>query len=139
MISAFVKIALTLRYLFSKKIFILLFFNLTIVLFTLLGLALDRIRMTGTTSWYGQKFYGRKTASGEIYDQWAFTAAHRYLKFGTLVSVKNLQNNKKVTVRINDRGPYWPGRIIDLSLGAAEKIDMRQQGLARVRLKIIYP
>jgi rare lipoprotein A len=92
---------------------------------------------TGIASWYGAPYHGRATASGEIYDQEQFTAAHRTLPFGTWVEVTNLVNGKKIGVRITDRGPFVDGRIIDLSLAAAREIDMVRSGTARVTLKII--
>jgi rare lipoprotein A len=94
---------------------------------------------TGIASWYGAPYHGRPTSSGEIYDQEQLTAAHRTLPFGTWVEVTNLGNQKRVDVRINDRGPFVDGRIIDLSLAAARDIDMVRSGIARVRLKIIEP
>lgn len=139
MISSFLKRMLTGQHSFPKKTRIFFCFVLFILAFILASLFLDRLRMTGTASWYGKPFHGRKTASGEIYDQEAMTAAHRYFQFGTLVSVTNLENRKEVIVRINDRGPYWPGRIIDLSKGSAESLGMLKKGLARVRLRIIKP
>ena len=92
--------------------------------------------VSGQASWYGAKHHGRKTASGERFNQNALTAAHRTLPFGTQVKVTNTLNNKSVTVRINDRGPYSKGRIIDLSRAAAVKIDMIKQGVAPVRLQV---
>lgn len=93
---------------------------------------------TGIASYYGKEFHGRKTANGEIFDMNALTAAHRTLPFGTIVKVTNLANNKEVTVRINDRGPFIKGRIIDLSYGAAAEIDLLSIG--QVKLEIIqYP
>ncbi len=93
---------------------------------------------TGLASWYGRPYHGRAAANGEIYDMEKFTAAHRTLPFGTWVRVTNLANDKSVDVRIIDRGPFAGGRIIDLSRAAAEVIDMIRQGLARVRLDIIF-
>lgn len=90
---------------------------------------------TGTASWYGPKFHGKKTACGERYNQYAMTAAHKTLPFGTRVRVVNLDNNKTTTVVINDRGPFVSGRIIDLSRAAANKIDMLKTGTARVRIE----
>src|SRR3972149_11832872 len=87
----------------------------------------------GMASWYGGKFQGRKTASGEIFDTNKFTAAHKTLPFGTMVKVTNLDNQKTTIVRINDRGPFVAGRIIDLSKAAAEELDMMKTGLAGVR------
>lgn len=91
----------------------------------------------GMASWYGKKFHGKHTASGEIFNMYKFTAAHRILPFGTLVRVKNLENGKEVVVRINDRGPLKRGRIIDLSYAAAKKIGMIQKGLVKVRIEVI--
>jgi rare lipoprotein A len=93
--------------------------------------------LTGVASFYGHGFQGKKTASGERFSKRDFTAAHRTLPFGTRVKVTNLDNGKSVIVRINDRGPYKKKRIIDLSLGAAKKIGMLQNGTARVQLKIL--
>lgn len=87
---------------------------------------------TGFASWYGPKFHGRRTANGEIYDQFKLTAAMRDVPLGTYVLVINLENEKKVVVRINDRGPYIDGRIIDLSFAAAYKLDMVEKGVAQV-------
>jgi len=89
---------------------------------------------SGKASWYGKKFHGRKTASGEIYNMHAISAAHKTLPLGTWVSVSNLDNNKKINVRINDRGPFVKGRIIDLSYAAAKKIGIVGPGTARVRI-----
>ncbi len=92
----------------------------------------------GIASYYGKEFHGRKTANGETFDMNAMTAAHRTLPFGTMVRVTNLANDQSVTVRINDRGPFIKGRIIDLSYGAAKSIDLLSIG--QVRLDIIkYP
>jgi len=93
--------------------------------------------ITGECSYYAHKFHGRKTANGEIFDMYALTAAHKKLPFGTILEVENLANNKKVTVRINDRGPFVSNRILDLSYAAAEKIEMLQTGTAHIRAKII--
>ncbi len=92
---------------------------------------------TGISSWYGPKFHGRLTANGETYDMDGITAAHRTLPFGTILLVENLDNGKTVQVRVNDRGPYAKNRIIDLSRGAAKRIDMIGPGTARVRLYLI--
>lgn len=80
---------------------------------------------------------GKKTASGEIFDPEKMTAAHRRLPMGTIVKVMNLKNGRETVVRINDRGPYIPGRIIDLSRAAARQMDMIKRGLAPVRMEII--
>ncbi len=92
---------------------------------------------TGGASWYGGKFQGRRTANGEIFDTNKFTAAHKTLPFNTIVEVTNLKNNKSVFVRINDRGPFVAGRVIDLSRAAAEKIGLVGRGVVQVQLKVI--
>jgi rare lipoprotein A len=92
---------------------------------------------TGVASWYGKPYHGRATASGEIYDMDKISAAHRTLPFETRVRVHNLDNGKTVEVRINDRGPFIAGRVIDLSRAAAASIGMIGPGLARVRLEIL--
>ena len=102
--------------------------------------ALKRIKKTfqiGTASWYGKQFHGRETASGERYDMYQLTAAHRTLPLGTWVKVTNLRNNRWVLVRINDRGPVPEDRIIDLSYTAAQMLDMKAYGLARVRIDLV--
>ncbi|MDX1631812.1 MAG: septal ring lytic transglycosylase RlpA family protein [Thermoanaerobaculia bacterium] len=91
----------------------------------------------GTASWYGKPFHGRRTANGETYDMYALTAAHRTLPFGTVLRVENLDNGREVTVRVNDRGPFVRGRILDLSYGAARRLGMDVSGLARVRITVI--
>jgi rare lipoprotein A len=93
--------------------------------------------LDGFASWYGGKFHGRLTSSGEVFDTNEMTAAHRTLPFGTMVKVTNLDNGKSALVKINDRGPFVEGRIIDLSRAAAEEIDMLGQGVARVSLEIV--
>ena len=95
----------------------------------------DNYSETGVASWYGPKFHGKKTASGEKYNQNAMTAAHKTLPFGTRVRVTNLGNGKSADVVINDRGPFIDGRIIDLSRAAAKKMDMMGSGTARVKIK----
>jgi rare lipoprotein A len=86
-------------------------------------------------SWYGQDFHGKPTASGEIYDMYEFTAAHPTFPFGTVVRVENLRNGRTVVVRINDRGPFRSGRIIDLSYAAAVRLDMIRDGVVPVRIE----
>ncbi len=93
----------------------------------------------GKASWYGGLFQGKATASGEDYDMYDFTAAHRELPLGTFVKVTNLKNLKSVVVRVNDRGPVTPGRIIDLSYSAARSLGMHQNGLQKVRIDIVEP
>lgn len=91
----------------------------------------------GMASWYGKKYHGRPTASGEIFDMYRLTAAHKKLPLGTRVRVTNLKNRKRVVVKINDRGPFVRGRIIDLSYGAAKKIGMIEYGTVKVRIEIV--
>jgi rare lipoprotein A len=91
----------------------------------------------GVASWYGDPFNGRRAANGEIYDMHQFTAAHRTLPFGAVVRVTNLRNGKQTEVRITDRGPFVANRVIDLSLSAAQAIDMVGPGTAPVRLEIL--
>jgi rare lipoprotein A len=90
---------------------------------------------TGLASWYGAKHHGKLTASGEVFNQERFTAAHPTLPWGTKVKVINLDNGKSVDVRINDRGPFKKGRIIDVSRAAARALGMVQQGIATVRIE----
>ena len=98
----------------------------------------DEAYQVGKASYYGGKFHGRKTASGERFNQHAMTAAHRKLSFGTVVRVTNLSNGRSVEVRINDRGPFGNrGRIIDVSRAAARKLGMIADGVVRVRLDIV--
>ncbi len=93
----------------------------------------------GTASWYGEIFEGKPTASGEPYDMYDMTAAHLTLPMGSYVRVTNLRNGKVVVVRVNDRGPIVPGRIIDLSYGAAQALQFKHRGLQRVRLDLVNP
>lgn len=88
-------------------------------------------------SWYGPQFHGNKTANGEIFDQMAFTAAHKSLKFGTLLRVTNPKNNKTVVVRINDRGPFIHGRDLDLSKAAAIELGIIHKGVAKLEIEEI--
>ncbi|MBT3351398.1 MAG: septal ring lytic transglycosylase RlpA family protein [Nitrospinaceae bacterium] len=90
--------------------------------------------LSGLASWYGQPYHGRKTANGETYDMYDLTAAHRTLPFGARVRVERTDTGRHVNVRINDRGPFVKGRVIDLSQGAADRLGMRSKGVARVRL-----
>lgn len=94
---------------------------------------------TGHASWYGKKFHGRKTASGEIYDMFKLSAAHRTLPIPSYVRVTNLGNGKTLTVRVNDRGPFGRDRIIDLSYAAAKQLDIVRQGSAQVAIALIDP
>lgn len=94
-------------------------------------------RFLGKASYYADKFHGRQTANGEVFDQNKLTAAHRSLPFGTVVNVRNIKNNRTVTVRINDRGPFIDGRVIDLSRAAAEQLDMIRDGVVDVEVIIL--
>ncbi|WP_231887710.1 septal ring lytic transglycosylase RlpA family protein [Thermodesulfatator autotrophicus] len=91
----------------------------------------------GIASWYGPGFHGKKTASGERYNMYAYTAAHKVLPMGTKVLVTNLENGRQVIVRINDRGPFVKGRIIDLSYAAARALGMHRKGTALVRIQAL--
>jgi rare lipoprotein A len=91
---------------------------------------------TGEASWYGKRYHGRTTASGVPFDMNAMTAAHKTLPFGTKVKVTNQANGREVTVTINDRGPFVPGRIIDLSRSAAAKLDFLNAGVTKVRVEV---
>jgi rare lipoprotein A len=95
------------------------------------------LTLEGVVSYYADDFHGKQTSSGETYDMHALTAAHRTFPFGTKVLVTNLENNKTVVVRVNDRGPFKEGRIMDLSMGAAKEIDLILNGTARVRLEVL--
>ena len=105
------------------------------------GCASPLIRAAGTqeglASFYGKGFDGRKTSSGEVFDMNKLTAAHRTYPFGTIIRVTNLKNGDQVDLKINDRGPVKPERIIDLSYGAAKAIGLDKLGLARVRLEVL--
>jgi len=94
-------------------------------------------RGTMKASWYGPRFHGKVTANGEIYDQMAFTAAHKSLRFGTLLKLTNKKNGKSVIVRINDRGPYIPGRQLDVSKAVAMELGMIQNGVAKLEVEEI--
>lgn len=92
---------------------------------------------TGYASWYGKKFHGRKTSNGETYDMFAMTAAHKTLAIPTYVRVTNLENQRTAVVRVNDRGPFHDGRIIDLSYAAAKKLDYHKNGTAKVKIEVL--
>jgi rare lipoprotein A len=106
-------------------------------LLSLASVAVADSELEGLASWYGGKFDGRLTSSGEVFDADALTAAHRTLPFGTLVRVTNVENGRTAVVRVNDRGPFVEGRVIDLSRAAAQQLDMLGQGVARVTLEIL--
>jgi rare lipoprotein A len=94
---------------------------------------------TGVGSWYGSKFHGRRTSSGEIFDMYQFTAAHPRLPLPSFVEVTNLENNRSLIVRVNDRGPFAHNRVIDLSYAAAKQLGYSEQGTARMQLRVITP
>jgi rare lipoprotein A len=94
-------------------------------------------RETGTASWYGREFQGRKTASGEVFDMNGLTAAHRTLPLGTVIRVTNLENGKNVTVTINDRGPFIQNCVLDVSYAAARELDFIAQGTTRVQIDLL--
>ncbi|MCW8964388.1 MAG: septal ring lytic transglycosylase RlpA family protein [Gammaproteobacteria bacterium] len=93
----------------------------------------------GIASWYGKKFHGRRTSNGEIYDMYAMTAAHKTLPIPTYVEVRNIKTGKKIIVRVNDRGPFHEGRIIDLSYAAAQKLGTSGKGTGLVEVRAIDP
>ena len=93
--------------------------------------------LVGYASYYADKFHGRKTANGEIFNMHDYTAAHRNLPFNTVLLVTNQENGRTVKVRVNDRGPYVKGRILDLSLQAAKDIGLIKNGVAKVNIKIL--
>lgn len=100
--------------------------------------SLHHAYQVGNASWYGKSFHGRSTASGEDFDMFELTAAHRQLPLGSLIRVTNLHNGKWVIVRVNDRGPYVKNRILDLSYGAARMLDFHR-GIEKVRLDLVEP
>ncbi|WPM32019.1 septal ring lytic transglycosylase RlpA family protein [Hydrogenobacter sp. T-2] len=111
---------------------------LTALLFFSFALAQDCKVQEGYASWYGGKFHGRKTSSGEVFNKHKFTAASRDYPLGTYLLVKNLSNGEEVVVVVTDRGPAKRSRIIDLSKSAAEKIGMLRQGVAKVQVMPLY-
>jgi rare lipoprotein A len=116
----------------TKKIFICVF----IILITVFSSVSVYAQEIGNASWYGENFQGRLTASGEIYDMDSYTAAHKLYEFGTLLKVTNLENNKSVIVRVNDRGPYVGNRIIDLSKKAFADIASLDEGIIEVSVEL---
>jgi rare lipoprotein A len=95
--------------------------------------------MVGEASWYGKAFHGRTTASGEEYDMFQLTAAHKSLPLGTYVKVTNLRNGKWAVLKVNDRGPYVGNRILDVSYGAAQALNFRGRGVEKVKIEVIEP
>ena len=100
--------------------------------------AKDKNFQIGKGSWYGKQFQGKLTANGEHYNMYDFTAAHRTFPFNSMVKVTNLKNGRSVIVRVNDRGPYHGGRIIDLSYLAAKKLGYVKKGIAKLKIKLLY-
>ncbi|HEY5649085.1 MAG TPA: septal ring lytic transglycosylase RlpA family protein [Nitrospiria bacterium] len=96
-------------------------------------------REPGVASWYGKPFHGRKTASGEVYNMHKLTAAHRLMPLGTIVRVTHRKNGRSVKVKVNDRGPFIRGRNLDLSYGAAKRLDMVKTGTAPVMIEVLRP
>ncbi len=99
----------------------------------------DDFKQQGIASWYGDDFHGKKTSNGELYNMYALTAAHKTLPIPSYVKVINLKNKRSIVVRINDRGPYYNNRIIDLSYAAAQELDIHQPGTERVQIESITP
>jgi len=115
-------------------------FITSLLLITAVSQPLSAWQQKGLASWYGGKYQGRQTANGEIFNTYEMTAAHKTLPFNTVLNVKNLDNGKVTRVRINDRGPFIKGRIIDLSKAAASKLNMVHSGTARVVISVVkYP
>ena len=96
-------------------------------------------KQIGYASWYGADFHGKRTANGEIYNMYKLSAAHKTLPLGTYLKVHNLSNDKKIVIRVNDRGPFIKGRVIDLSYAAAKKLDILLSGIAKVKIESIVP
>jgi len=103
----------------------------------LTGLDTSKAYQIGVASYYGKKFHGRKTANGEVFNMYKLTAAHRVLPLGTRVKVTNMRNGCWVEVKVNDRGPFIEGRVLDLSFAAALELEMVNAGTARVMIEIV--
>ena len=116
------------------KTILRLLFTLLLAAFWGLGL---HAQQTGVASYYGKGFHGKKTSSGERFDMYAMTCAHRTLPFGTWVNVRDVRTGKEVRVRVTDRGPFSKGRIVDLSYGAAKHLGVVGRGVARVELTVL--
>lgn len=121
----------------STKIKSLLIVLILSFFFTVSSSSSENYPQYGNASWYGGKFHGRTTASGERFNKYEFTAAHRKLPFGTILRVTNMRNGKEVYVKVNDRGPFVKGRILDLSLASAEALHFNRRGVIRVRIEIV--
>jgi len=118
----------------KKRVFIS-FLAFVVSLLFLAGCASSTQR--GVASWYGEGYHGKPTASGEIYDMYSMTAAHRKLAFGTIVEVRDMDSGKEVVVRINNRGPFIRGRIIDLSYSAAKKLGILDKGITPCEVTVL--
>jgi len=105
--------------------------------FSLSSFSVENYPQYGNASWYGGPLHGKKTASGERFDMYSFTGAHRKLPFGTIIRVTNLRNGKEVYIKVNDRGPFVKGRIVDLSYAAAKAIGFNRRGVIRVKIEVI--
>jgi rare lipoprotein A len=116
----------------NKYHYIMFFFMLFLLLYCGSGNQLE-----GVASWYGTEWHGKETANGEIYDMYSMTAAHRTLPFGTIVKVKDKDSGREVVVRINNRGPFIKGRVIDLSYAAAQKLDIVDKGVTPCKITIL--
>jgi rare lipoprotein A len=116
---------------------VFLIFLLSVQFYQNKSFALENHSNIGLASWYGIEFQGKITASGRLFDMHEFTAAHKFLPFGTIVKVVNLRNGKEVIVNIIDRGPFSKKRIIDLSHAAAKTIGLVKRGIARVKIEVI--
>jgi rare lipoprotein A len=99
--------------------------------------SLEGAYQVGPASYYAHKFHGRQTANGEIFDMYGMSAAHRELPLGTIIRVTHVGNGRSLELKVNDRGPFIPGRVLDLSLGAAQRLDMVEEGVATVRIDIV--
>lgn len=99
--------------------------------------SIPQLQLASVASWYGPGFHGRRTASGEIFNAHGMTAAHRTLPFGTRIRVTNLGNGRSVVLKVTDDGPHVPGRVLDVSQGAATKLGMISSGIARVRIQVL--
>ena len=115
-----------------------LILTLISLFFATTAFAKNKTTQIGKGSWYGKPFHGRLTANGERYNMYDFTAAHKTLPFNTMVKVTNLRNKRSIIVRINDRGPYHGGRIIDLSYLAAKKLGYVKKGVAKLKIQVLY-
>lgn len=118
-------------------IFLVLFFGLFLTSYTNRNKPSINIIEEGKASYYGFKFVGRKTASGEIFTDYLYTCAHKTFPFGTLLKVTNLANGEAVIVKVNDRGPFVKGRVVDLSIKAAKDLNLMQMGVAKVSVELI--